>query len=510
MKKISLLVILMMATQSGITQKATLDKPLPSAAFTRMIVQDITYAVVGESTPVSGVKVDVSKPEGTISGMFPTKDKWWNPFDIIGFELKGGVTDRNFSFFKGGFSTGNSAYEIKPSFHRITWCNSAKYGTKTESHPKLQLLHAKNTLATEYKARVIDTVFVITSLYNLHLKVLGQPKKLPKEVKSIKDSHRAIAAYFIPKIIKQSGLTIDTSGKTWGQILNYLPEADTVIKGSKGEGAIIIDTYYDEVTVLYKKYEKVYSGLYEETLDKMIVNSSSIWTKKKYLWWTFSPFFRSDKANEYYTKYDDIDSMYFKSDYRFSYGASAYLNRYCVTPNKFAILARLGATISHTNNLGNLTPYNYENKTPFFEYAPSVTEKVVAGSAYNNSDIKTGLEKQLAIELYILPLGSLIPGLYLSGTIGQSDLYKLPKVVGRADDTFKAGAEGGFIFNINNRDKDKTLLSIITYFKYADFTDKQRTSLATGIEESKSDFEKRNISIGLKVGIPITLPKKTE
>lgn len=502
MKAIKLAIVVLMGTIPALAQESTLEHPLDPKAFNRMIVQDITYAIVGETTPVSGLKIDVSKPEGTISGMFPTHKKWI-PWDVFGFELKGGVTDRNFSFFKGGFSSGNSAFEIRPSFHGFTWLNSAKYGTKSEAWPKLKVLHAKNSLVTINKGKITDTVYVVTQLYNRHLAILGDPQKLPEGIPAPNDNHKKIAAMLIPKIIKQPNLNIDPYTNSWDEILAYLPQADTT-----GAGDVILDHYNDDIAVLYRKYAKIYEGLYEETLDKMIANASTIWTRKKYLWWTFSPFLRSDKANEYYTKYKDQDSSYFKSDYHFSYGASLYINRYWVTPGKLAVLLRGGATVSHTNNLSNLTPYNYENRTPFFENGPSVTEKIVSGSAYNNSDIKSGFEKQLSAELYILPLASFVPGLYLSANIGHSALYKLPKVVDRADDTFKGSAEGGLIFNVNNRDKDKTLVSIITYFKYADFTDRQRTSVATGIQEDREDFNKRNISIGLKVGIPITLPKK--
>ena len=504
MKAFKLLAVVLLGTMTGIAQQKKLKDPLPPDAFSRMIVQDITYAIVGENMPVSGIKVDVSKPEGTISAMFPTKKKWI-PWDILGFELKGGVTDRNFNFFKGGFSNGNSAFEFKPSFHRITWHNSAKYGKPSVAEPNKKIVLARNVLVKRNTARLLDTFYVVTRLYNHHLGSIKDVRKdLPKEVAVMTPTveHQQLAAYFIPKIVKNPSLKIDPS-MPWDNIVVNLPKVreDT-------NNVIDVDTYYDEVVTLYKKYEKLYEGHKDDELDKMIANANHIWTQKKYLWWTLIPFFRSDKANEYYTKHQDQDSLYFKSGYRFSWGGSLYANRYWVTPNKIAVLARVGATISNTNNLSNLTLYNYENRTPFFEYGSSVTEKTITGSAYNNRDIVTGWEKQFGAELYVLPLGTVFPGLYLSSNIGHSELYKLPKVKDRTNDTFKAGAEAGLVFNINNRDKDKTLLSIITYFKYADFTDSQRTSLATGIEETKEDFQKRNISIGLKVGIPITLPKQ--
>src|SRR5688572_25254672 len=79
---------------------------LPDTAFDRMVIRDITFAIVGENTPVTGIKIDVSKPEGTISGMFPLRKG--TSATILGFELKGGVTDKNFSFLKG-LNNANSA-----------------------------------------------------------------------------------------------------------------------------------------------------------------------------------------------------------------------------------------------------------------------------------------------------------------------------------------------------------------------------------------------------------------
>ncbi|MCX2483525.1 hypothetical protein [Pedobacter sp. MR2016-24] len=145
------------------------------------------------------------------------------------------------------------------------------------------------------------------------------------------------------------------------------------------------------------------------------------------------------------------------------------------------------------------------------------TKKPLPDSAFNRmivQDITYAIAGEntpvtgLKVDIYILPLISFVPGLYLSGNISQSDLYHLNTVIGRADDNVKVGGEGGLIFNINNRDKDKTLLSIISYFRYEDLTDSRRTSIITSIQESKDDFQQRNISFGVKVGIPITLPKK--
>lgn len=176
-------------------------------AFNRMIIQDITHAIAGESTPVTGVKVDISKPEGTISGMFPIKNKKV-PFDIFSFELKGGVADKSFSLLKGdGYP--NSAFEFKPSFHVFTWWNSAKFGKKSENGPKKALLRAENELVDAEMSRVLDTIYVVTLLYNYHLNALGEVKPIPPGIGMLTDNHHKIAAKLIPRLINRPDLNID-------------------------------------------------------------------------------------------------------------------------------------------------------------------------------------------------------------------------------------------------------------------------------------------------------------
>lgn len=482
------------------TSYAQDEKLIPDSVFSKMIIDDITYAITGENTPVSGFKIDVSKPEGTVSAMFPTK----NPkvlWDIFSFELKGGVTDKNFSFLKG-VNSANSAFEFRPSWHFITYHNSAKFGTEPPDGPSAQILSAKNFLVYAKAERSIDTFYVATALYNHHLAILQQPKVLPN-VPGNTDAQKRIAAYLIPKLVHDPDLVIDIK-QSLAAILSSLPAATMDAKTNLMDPG----SYKNDVVELYKKFKKIYDGLPEEKVNKVIDNASTLWTQKSYLWLTFTPFVKTDKANEYYTSFENRDSLYFKSGYRWSYGAALTLNKYWVNPESLGILLRGGLSVAQSNNLSNLTPYNYETRNPMFQYGTAVTEKSKTGSAYNNSDIQTGFVKQLSAELYLLPLASSFPGLYLSGNVSQSDLYKLPTIVGRENDKWKIGAEGGFIFNINNREKDKTLLSIITYFRYEDFTDRQRTIIKTNITEPNDDFRQRNMSVGLKVGIPITLPKR--
>ncbi len=143
-------------------------------------------------------------------------------------------------------------------------------------------------------------------------------------------------------------------------------------------------------------------------------------------------------------------------------------------------------------------------------YGNSSTEKTKTGIAYNKSDVKSDFLGQLGAEYYLLPLKSFIPGLYLSTSLNVSSLYRLNNIVGRENDNLQISSEGGLVFNINSREKDKekSILSLSMYVRFEDITDTKRTSKQDNKLESKDDYLKRNLSFGLKVGVPITLPQK--
>jgi hypothetical protein len=476
---------------------------IPAPAFNRMIVQDITYTIVGENTPTSGLKIDVSKPEATASGTFvPKKD--WIPWDFFGVEFKGGVSDRNFNFFKGSFSSFNTAFELNTSFHFIPYWNSTKYGSDKEDIFRKKIIIAQNELVKRSTASLIDTFYVVTRLINRHLyTVKGEEESLPEEVAAETITHKKIAIHLIRKLRDNDSLAISDS-LSLSEILNYLPPANDT------HGSIDIDTYNNEAELLYIKYKALYEGYESASYNKMIANASQFWTKKSYYWITASPFIKTEKVNEYYSQYEGKDSSYFKSDYHVYYGGSVYINGYWILPKRTAHLLRVGFSASFSNNIASLSTFNYEKTTSFFNYDSTVTEKTESGTAYNHSQIKTGFLKQLSVEYYLLPLQSKTPGFYLSTSLTHSSLYKLPDYIGRENDKLKWSLEGGPLFNIKDKEKDKPLLSLLIYFRHEDLTDKRRTDAKTNIRETWEKFNNRNLSFGIKVGIPITLPKNQD
>ncbi|WON93800.1 hypothetical protein [Sphingobacterium sp. UGAL515B_05] len=482
-----------------------------------MIIQDISYAITGEAIPITGLKIDVSKPEGTISGAFPIKNL--GALKNISFDIKGGVTGQNFNLFKG-FKNVSGAFEARPSFHLVPSWSSGKYGYPPKSTQNKLLVIANNHLVDKEYSLIKDSLNVIRLLKEYHTEPLTNIKsKTEKKRKKQDENHpvkpfdlttldsldkRKIAIYFVNKICKDVKPALDENASK-DDILNRLGKVE-VDANASDKGFLM--GYKQEVYTYYKLYTSRSS--YETQNKLKIQNSADLWTKKSYYWFTLSPFIRGEGINAYHNKYQGLDSLYFKSENSWYYGGTAMFNLYHLYPKRFAHFLRASITLSHSNNLAALSPFGYETTAPMFQAGNSVTQKTSSGTAYTFDQIRYGFLKSASIDYYFLPLKTFIPGAYISTNFNNSKLYNLVDYVGRENDSWLIGAEGGLIFNINSREsgKEKNILSILTYIRNEDVTDKRRTSVKTGIEESSDDFNKRNWRIGLKVGIPINLPQR--
>lgn len=491
--------------------------PISDSLFNKIILQDISYAITGEAIPISGLKIDISKPEGVISGAFPIKN--FGILKNISFDIKGGVTDKNFNFLKG-FKNVSSAIELRPSFHLIPEWSSGKYGYPPKSTQNKLLVIANNHVVDQEYSHIKDSLDVIKLLKDYHTEPLTMIKSasqkeredqeklhpvVPLDLSILNDTaKRKIAIYFVNKICKEHQPVLGENASI-NQILNSVGKIK-VDSNAMDKGYLI--GYKQDIHAYYKVYSNRYS--YEMKNKLKIQNASDLWTKKSYYWFTLSPFVRGEGINAYHNKYEGQDSLYFKSKNSWYYGGTAIFNLYHLYPKKIAYLLRISASLSHSNNLAALKPFSYETTTPMFQSGATVTQKTSSGTAYAFDEINYGFLKSASVDYYFLPLKTFIPGAYISANFNNSKLYNLPDYVGRENDTWLVGAEGGLIFNINNREsgKEKNILSILAYIRHEDLTDKRRTSIKTGIEEDLSDLNKRNVIIGLKVGIPINLPQR--
>lgn len=469
-------------------------------AFDKLIIQDITYTIFGDSNPIPGIKVDISKPEASINGILPLNTE---KSILLGFDFKGGITDKNFSIFKG-YTSFNTAFEFKPSFYFIPSSSSASY-PPIETHKfELDVTRADIDKSTmEIRTKSEDDYIAANLIYNQYFKCVKSEKCDNITIPSLTTNQKTALIRIIKEDLKITDEKLNINNET-SLILSSIPIAEMTENGK-----INLNTYNKDVSTIYDGYKKKYEDRNENTWKKEIEIASRIWTQKNYFWVTISPFARTEKVNLFHTKKDGVDSLYFKNNHPFYYGLNGSANWLIVVPNKIAHYFKAGINLSRANNIASLDSFTYNSTTPFFNSGQTITEKVKTGVAYNESDLKNGFLGQVVGEYYLLPLKNLIPGVYISGNLNLSNLYKLNNIVGRENDNILFGAEGGLVFNINDRNNDKSLISICLYSRFADLTDKRRTNKTTNILESKDDFRERNLSFGIKIGIPISLPKKS-
>ncbi|TPG58008.1 hypothetical protein [Hymenobacter nivis] len=494
---------------SRATPKVKTKPPLPPKEFDAMIIQDITYTIAGESTPTSGLKIDVTKPEATVSGAFPTPNLAWA--DFISFDLKAGATNGNINLLKG-YTSVNTGFEFRPALHYIPAVNKAKYGSGENAKTNAILVNARHDITLANKKASRDSLLMMALLRDHHLsKVESIPPVIPAD-SAVTPQQKKILIHFIETYTKKTNLGLSEASSV-DTILAKAPVADTITTVEKGKSHKDIKpgTFLGKLVDDYAKRAKQHKNLDKNTSAELIKNAADIWTQKNYFWITVSPFARSTKLELYHTQFENKDSSYIKSEYKFFFGLTGYLNFYRVNVNKRAHFFRLGVTAAKDNNLNTLNSFNYENTRPFYAYGTNVTVKTKEGTAYNEKALHTGLVGQFNVDYYNLPLNSFVPGFYISSTVNLGNVYNLNDFVGRENDSFVLGLEGGPVLNIKSRekDKDKNILSILLYLRYEDLTDQRRTSKESRQLEPIEDFRKRNLSVGLRLGIPITLPQRS-
>lgn len=494
--KTSLLFIIAFSicTLNSFGQNPSNDGILDNKCFDQMIIRDITYAIFGESTPTSGIKVDLSKPEATITGIFNPGKSF-----LVGLEFKGEVVDQRFGILQGN-SNWNSAFELKPS---INWMPAWSSGMYLPS--RKAIVKAQNQLLVDKSEMQNDTAKIMVLIYNKHLSNFPDAvdSKNILDLNTLTDNQLLILKSLIKEHCRKT--EGDINGKSSKELINLIPAVQT-----DSEGKIILSSYNNKIVSDYSKAKKVQNNLDSELITGQIKNAEDAWTLKRYYWFTFTPFVRTEKVNQFYQRYQDIDSNYFESKHEFFYGLGTYFNFLLVKPEKVATYLKMGMNLSHASNISNINSFNYVIHDSLYSYGDAVTEKNKTGSAYNHSEYKTDFLGQIFLEGYILPLRSFVPGFYIATSLNCSGMYRLTGIAGREKDYVQFSLEGGPVFNINSKEKDqeKSILSVSVYCRFVDLTDKKRTTISTGQIETNSDYLKRNLSFGLKVGIPITLPKR--
>jgi len=186
-------------------------------------------------------------------------------------------------------------------------------------------------------------------------------------------------------------------------------------------------------------------------------------------------------------------------------GAQLSYSNYHLNKSRNARYFVVGAALNYSNNVEGLTPVFYENRKSLD--STSQIFEINSGSAFKSTNFKETLVYELFGEYYKFNLKNL-PGYFVSTRLKLGKINNLNMISDRQDDGVSVRVECGIIYNVENKEKKNGPLFAITLFtRFEDITDGRRTSIASAEIESNEDFLKRNLGFGLRVGIPINLPK---
>lgn len=491
------------------------NHPLSDTAFSKMVQNDITYAILGDNSPTSGIKFDLSELSGTINGTFPIKR---NPSYLFDFSIKAGGTDQNFSILKG--KDISTTFSFTPTLYRmIKGFNNAKYYKTNEF-----VIVKANNLVVEKKMNALkDTFNVVDILYNNHLKEVFEINSICKKAKGTqkrksadeeidllsKNNYKSILLHFVSKIPEIDAEELE--GMNVQEILDRIGQAKLLPYETDENNKVVCDdinidpsTYYKEIVDFYIKYEKLNKSLENEIINSQIKNAADLWSQKNYHWFAFSPYIKTEKANL-------LDTLsYTFTDKHYLYGGLGVSYNYLKTaPEKVSMYFKVGVNVGYASNKDGISSFDYEFSDTLFSKPDSIAIEKSSGSAYYKHKFDEGFAANFTASIYILPLKSFYPGFYTSFDFKYNSLYNLSEFDGIKTEKLKIAWEAGAVFNINSKEKDKTnsILSISPYVGFNDISDIKRTK-KTESSDPADKYIKGNLIFGLKLGVPIYLPKR--
>ncbi|PZR28671.1 MAG: hypothetical protein DI535_05920 [Citrobacter freundii] len=480
------------------------SKPLSYYAFQKMMRQHYNFTILGTQTPVSGFKVETSKPTLTLKGNIYSSGKSNNVKKkalIINLELTGGVTNdiqqilsgqQLNGYFKASlgfnvlFDKGNDAsYILDNDFEKMMIRKKVcAYweDVQIRMDTLLVLTGLEHILNAPIKTldATLDHIVILAGQDEYSLKNYSRPAAWyrPFPYANIKSYYKTLLIDMIKKYganatMAENAMFADFIAKLGSQTDNNLKS-----------GKLVAD--FKRCADL--KNEKNYKyGLID---DFEIESYKSVWTSKVITWLNVS----ATGLNSSFKLYDAslntlLDSNSFLPGVNASYN---YFKKY-TSANKY-IYFRVGLGVKRVNSLTDLAKFDYKKET-VINVTPAETLKTEkSGTAYQGA-LEHGFGLEIPVEFYWAPWAhEAIPGLY--GKVQYS--YGEPWI-----NKNKVSLDLGMIWNVNNTEKDsKNVLTIVPYLSWSNLVKEYK-------DEGKTKQKKVSelFSIGLKFGIPVNLGK---
>lgn len=469
-------------------QKTDLKKKrlIDTRSFNRMVLNDVSYTIFGENTPVSGAELDISKLEGKINFTFPSQSSlMWSA------SLKAGGTDNNFKVFTG--SKPNTAVEAGLNVFYVPRLNKAWFYKR-----HIEIAKTRNDKFDTMLQQQKDSFYCYAYVFNLHVGPDSDLQYVDK-IECKNSLNKGMLKEIVRTIFKNDSVMnvnhIDS-------IFKFIPLFDSEDKTNKPLNVDLVDKFLE----LEKRYtrKKRFDLIEAEMMDAKIANVSDFWTKKKNFWVSASPIFGIGKVNLYH---QEKDTNYILTEYYPNLGGTLGANLMYTYPQKRVFYVRASYSINYTSNLNSLNDFTYSQITPLYTQGNSSVSKEKTGTAYDADEFKQITINSISGEFYYLPLKSFRPGFYAVAAIQHSNSFGLKNVHNRQNDKFRLSGEIGVVVNVNDKKKEKSVVSLSPYVRFVDLRDRPRQDATTLKIEPRSDFFDRNLVLGFRIGVPINITK---
>lgn len=467
-------------------------------ALDRLVEQHITYAITGEKVPTGGVKVDLTKAVGTLTGFIN------NPNGIdVSIDLSLGVTEGTAALFDSHknlhsdfnatinliyIPRSSSAYmgQVPASIvrtNRISFQNKISINRKDSLLCLLLISHKSRLRVLDYTGN--STPFDIAGYTLNELGDQGIRKADYAEITNVINS--AIARSHNLKFRQPADtaqLTVAQQEIIRGLSRRYFPSLKTnklfellaQLDSAVGRSDLLLDD-------LLVAVGKIIS-MKEDNITYQMKISERHWLSKRLRWWTLSPFIRREGFSLYegdLTQRKDTSSITFGVGVRRSYlfdwkNALVYLNA--------------GGDLFKANNIADFKKVEFVEQDSLASAGSKDLFAEKKGVSYASKDIKLdhGFGLRFSAELYVfLSKKNFIPGVYFKYDHTFSKVLK---------NNSTAAFEIGLPFNINSPDRNKSVVSVAPYLRFPNLR-------APDQPEIENEIDHDDFQVGIRIGLPV-------
>ncbi len=487
MKKIFLLALL-----QSLLLAASAQPPLTGPAFRQMMTDLFNFTLTGNQTPTTGFKVETEKPTIGIKGNIYNNSS--RDF-IMNLELQGGL-DNNIMQLVSGKQV-NTSFKAILGFNFLLPYNSAWFPTRTTASVEITdfaLRRNREKLAVQLDSFcVLHTILKDVNYHTYSATqfrdaviTLFKSHTIPGYIRTYTAPITEATHFetFIKALLE--GYKTSAGGNFATTVTNFNTEKKDVKNTTLETGKLLAD--YERLKEFDLKDD-------ENFVEHKVYDADIEVTKKIYNWKNIS------WINVTLTSTNSNFKLY-NSSLNTLIDSSSFLPAITLSHNRFRKgrlphqfqLFRTGITLQRTNSLVDLPDFAY-NKETVLTVSPGETLKSTkSGTAYQG-ELLQGLGIDLFFESYAIPWKKgFIPGFYLKSMYQYGSKWINKN---------KLSLDLGFVWNVNNNDKDaKNILTIVPYIGWSNFL-KEYKDVAKTDEKKLSDL----FGVGIKFSVPVNLGK---